>query len=60
MHPRDRLSWKAKYIKNVLEDEADFIKQVPMHPRDRLRQKVKQVSIHPSKRLIRKKTQKKI
>ena len=33
---------------------ADFIKQVVIHPRDRLRRKVKQVSVHPSKSLIRK------
>ena len=37
MHPRDRLSRKAKNIKKVLEDEVDFIKQGSMHPRDRLR-----------------------
>ena len=28
-HSRDRLSRKAKNIKKVLEDEVDFIKQVP-------------------------------
>ena len=48
MHPRDRL---ASATKNAQGDDAvKFIKQVPAHPRDRLRRKTKTLK-HPRDRM---------
>ena len=71
MHPRDRLKHKTKNRKNIqnvfnaYEDEklakkfdVQFIKKVPLHPRDRLARKtqnevkfIKKVPQHPCNRL---------
>ena len=43
MHPRDR---SASATKNVpIDDDVKFIKQVPAHPRERLRRKTKTFKI---------------
>ena len=48
MHPRDRLARTSKNVQG--DDDVKFIKQVPAHPRDRLRRKTKTLK-HPRDRM---------